>query len=77
MNMGQLKNEVKIDGNKNHISQGSRISSKADIKGDKNDVNQGISSSSPAKVNGWTKAQIICAVITVILGILGFFFTYI
>ena len=29
---------IKIDGDKNHVSQGTGISSKADIKGNKNEV---------------------------------------
>ena len=76
--MEQIKNVIKIDGDKNHVSQGTGISSKADIKGNKNDVYQGKKSSVlPKKVNGWTKTQIICTVITAIIGCIGLLFTYI
>lgn len=75
MNMVQFKNVAKIDGDKNHVLQDSESSSKADIKGNKNDVSQGISSStSPIKVNGWTKTQIISAIV---IGCIGLLFTYI
>ena len=75
MDMEQFKNVVKIDGDKNYVLQDSESSSKADIKGNKNDVSQGISSStSPIKVNGWTKTQIISAIV---IGCIGLLFTYI
>ena len=68
-------NVVKIKGNKNHVSQGTGISSKADINGDKNDIYQGDSPfTPPIKVNGWTKTQIIS---TLVIGVVGLLFTYI
>lgn len=75
MNMEQLKNEVKIKGDKNHILQDSEHSSKVDIKGNKNDVRQGISPTmTPNKVSIWTKAHIF---FFIVFGVLTLLFTYI
>ncbi len=73
--MEQIKNELKIKGNKNHVSQGSNISSKANIEGNKNEVSQGnCSVPISCKTNNWTKVQIIS---TIVIGCIGLLFTYI
>lgn len=73
-----MKNELKIKGNKNHVLQGSGISSNANIEGNKNDVSQGNSSiPTSGKTDKWTKAQIISAIVTATIGVIGLLFTYI
>lgn len=73
--MEQIKNELKIKGNKNHVSQGSNISSKANIEGNKNEVSQGnCSVPISGKTTNWTKVQIISAIV---IGSIGLLFTYI
>lgn len=76
--MEQIKNVLKIKGNKNHVSQGSSISSNANIEGNKNDVIQGNNSvPTSSKTKKWTKPQIINAIITATIGVIGLIFTYI
>lgn len=75
MNMEQFKKVVKIDGDKNHVSQDSESSSKADIKGNKNDVRQCNSlAMTPNKVSVWTKTH---TFFFIVFGALTLLFTYI
>lgn len=70
--MEQIKNVVKIKGNKNQVSQGTGDSSKAYIEGNKNKVNQVIfTSTSSTKTSKWTKFQIISAFILASLTLLS------
>lgn len=74
--MEQIKNVLKIKGNNNHVSQGSGISSNANIEGNKNDVSQGdCSVTTSGKTNKWPKANIINAIITATIGVIGLLFT--
>lgn len=72
----QIVMKSKVKGSFNFTKQKGEVNADSDVEGNCNYTNQELLNEKKNVVSWWTKTHVFCVVITTIITILGFLFTY-